>query len=252
MTKNGKGRNGNGGTLPNNRRRRRNRRRRDRIGSRRFGFALVLIIILVTIAILVAGVFAGASAALSNCNLASLKPVSIGQNSFVYAADGSLLGAIPAERNSWFRSASRPVPSSMPLTFSSSARTPTAISVAMPGAWLNTADQSAEPNALAAHGDGAKGIWVTEFGWDTAPADPKGVPLALHARWVSEALYRMWNAGVSLVTWIQLRDDPLTTSYTQSGLYLRAREVQRDRPKAALRAFRFPFVAFPDSSSRAT
>ena len=99
MTKNGKGRNGNGGTLPNNRRRRRNRRRRDRVGSRRFGLALVLIIILVTIAILVAGVFAGASAALSNCNLASLKPVSIGQNSFVYAADGSLLGAIPAERN---------------------------------------------------------------------------------------------------------------------------------------------------------
>ncbi|MGH3053146.1 MAG: transglycosylase domain-containing protein [Gaiellaceae bacterium] len=105
MTKNGKGRNGrnggngNGGALPNNRRRRRNRRRRDRIGSRRFGFALVLIIILVTIAILVAGVFAGASAALSNCNLASLKPVLIGQNSFVYAADGSLLGAIPAERN---------------------------------------------------------------------------------------------------------------------------------------------------------
>ena len=42
-------------------------------------------------------------------------------------------------------------------------------------------------------------FWVTEFGWDTAPADPKGVPLALHARWVSEALYRMWNAGVSLV-----------------------------------------------------
>ena len=105
MTKNGRGRNGrnggngNGGALPNNRRRRRNRRRRDRIGSRRFGFALVLIIILVTIAILVAGVFAGASAALSNCNLASLKPVLIGQNSFVYAADGSLLGAIPAERN---------------------------------------------------------------------------------------------------------------------------------------------------------
>jgi penicillin-binding protein 1A len=105
VTKDGRGRNGrnggngNGAPLPNNRRRRRTRRRRDRIGSRRFGLALVLIIILVTIAILVAGVFAGASAALSNCNLASLKPVSIGQNSFVYAADGSLLGAIPAERN---------------------------------------------------------------------------------------------------------------------------------------------------------
>jgi penicillin-binding protein 1A len=105
VTRNGRGRNGrnggngNGPAFPNNSRRRRNRRRRDRVGSRRFGLALVLLIILVTIAVLVAGVFAGASAALSNCNLASLKPVSIGQNSFVYAADGSLLGAIPAERN---------------------------------------------------------------------------------------------------------------------------------------------------------
>ena len=108
MTKNNRGRNGrngrnggngNGRQVPSGSRRRRNQRRRDRVGSRRFGLLLVLIVIPVTLAILVAGVFAGASAALSNCNLASLKPVSIGQNSFVYAADGSLLGAIPAERN---------------------------------------------------------------------------------------------------------------------------------------------------------
>jgi penicillin-binding protein 1A len=96
--RNGNGRNGNG-VVPNGRRRKRQRRRRERIGSRRFGLALVLAIFLTVLAIMVAGVFAGASAALSNCNLASLKPVSIGQNSFVYAADGSLLGAIPAERN---------------------------------------------------------------------------------------------------------------------------------------------------------
>ena len=35
----------------------------------------------------------------SNCDLSSLRPVSIGENSFVYAADNSLLGTIPAERN---------------------------------------------------------------------------------------------------------------------------------------------------------
>ena len=34
-----------------------------------------------------------------SCDLSSLHPVAIGQNSFVYAADGSLLGSIPAERN---------------------------------------------------------------------------------------------------------------------------------------------------------
>jgi len=35
----------------------------------------------------------------SSCNLDSLREVDIGQNTFVYAADGSLLGSIPAERN---------------------------------------------------------------------------------------------------------------------------------------------------------
>jgi penicillin-binding protein 1A len=35
----------------------------------------------------------------SSCNLSSLREVKIGQNSFVYAANGTLLGSIPAERN---------------------------------------------------------------------------------------------------------------------------------------------------------
>jgi penicillin-binding protein 1A len=35
----------------------------------------------------------------SSCDLSALREVRIGQNTFVYAADGSLLGAIPAERN---------------------------------------------------------------------------------------------------------------------------------------------------------
>ena len=42
----------------------------------------------------------GASAAFSeSCSLSSLKPVNIGANTFVYAADGSFLGSIPADRN---------------------------------------------------------------------------------------------------------------------------------------------------------
>ena len=43
----------------------------------------------------------------------------------------------------------------------------------------------------------ASEFWVTEFSWDTTPPDPKGVPMELHARWVAEALYRMWRTGVS-------------------------------------------------------
>src|SRR3954469_1433061 len=42
---------------------------------------------------------------------------------------------------------------------------------------------------------GAPGFWVTEFGWDTKPPDPGGVPLTRHARWVAEAMYRMWLSG---------------------------------------------------------
>jgi penicillin-binding protein 1A len=51
--------------------------------------------------LLVAGIGAGASAYVfgTSCDLDALQPVSIGQNTFVYASDGSLLGAIPAERN---------------------------------------------------------------------------------------------------------------------------------------------------------
>ena len=35
----------------------------------------------------------------SSCDLDSLKSVDIGANTFVYAADGTLLGSIPAEKN---------------------------------------------------------------------------------------------------------------------------------------------------------
>lgn len=94
-------------------------------------------------------------------------------------------------------------------------------------------------------------FWVTEFGWDSAPSDPKGVPLALHARWVSEALYRMWEAGVSLVTWYRLRDGP-PEGPVQSGLWFRcANGIACDSPKSnSLQAFRFPFVAFRSGKGR--
>jgi len=52
--------------------------------------------------VLAAAGIAGATAVLTfapRCDLGALRPVKIGENTFVYAADGSLLGAIPAERN---------------------------------------------------------------------------------------------------------------------------------------------------------
>lgn len=87
-------------------------------------------------------------------------------------------------------------------------------------------------------------FWVTEFSWDTKPDDPAAVPEKVHARWVAEALYRMWKARVSLVTWFLIRDTPLALSPYQSGLWFDGGfSLARDRPKLSLRAFRFPFVA---------
>ncbi len=55
------------------------------------GFGIPLVLVLTGM-----GAFAAFK---SSCSLSSLQPVTIGQNSFVYAADGSLLGSIPAEHN---------------------------------------------------------------------------------------------------------------------------------------------------------
>ncbi len=102
--------------------------------------------------------------------------------------------------------------------------------------------------AAARHGriqsNGPVQYWVSEWAWDSNPPDPRGVPEALHARWVSEGLYRMWSAGVSLASWFFLRDGGGQDAKFQSGLYLRcAGGIECDRPKLALQAFRFPFVA---------
>ncbi len=73
------------------------RRRRPR--GRRRGRLLALFAVL---AVLVAAGIAGATAVLTlapRCDLSALRPTKIGQNTFVYAADGSRLGSIPAERN---------------------------------------------------------------------------------------------------------------------------------------------------------
>jgi hypothetical protein len=88
-------------------------------------------------------------------------------------------------------------------------------------------------------------FWITEFSWDTSPPDPHGVPLRLHARWTAEALFRAWRSGVSLFTWLTIRDNPFPQDAIQAGLYFRGATFARDRPKPALTAFRFPFVAFP-------
>ena len=100
--------------------------------------------------------------------------------------------------------------------------------------------------------NGKPRLWVTEFSWDSKPPDPKAVPIALETRWVSQMLYEMRNSGVSLVTWFILRDEPTATSYFQSGLYSYGSDISNDKAKPLLRAFRFPFVALPNTTSGKT
>jgi len=82
------------GTLYGHRRRRLARQRR----RRRAGAAVGVVLGVAVAVAVVIGFGAGAALSLT-CNLTSLRPADIGANSFVYAANGSILGAIPAERN---------------------------------------------------------------------------------------------------------------------------------------------------------
>ena len=74
-------------------RRERTRKHRKRFAHLAAGGALIVLLVLV-----VSG-FTGAAVWMSSCDLSDLRPVNNGENSFVYAADGSLLGSIPAEKN---------------------------------------------------------------------------------------------------------------------------------------------------------
>ena len=78
------------------RRRRRHRRRRVH-AKRRIAIGLGLVIILVVAAAAGGGLFVGNRYLAAGCSLKSLRPISLGPNSFLLAKDGSLLGVDPGE-----------------------------------------------------------------------------------------------------------------------------------------------------------
>ena len=84
--------------LPNGVRRRRQRSRGRRHGRKSALIVFFALLLVIPLVLVVSG-FGAFDAFRSSCTLSSLRPVSIGENSFVYAADGTLLGSIPAERN---------------------------------------------------------------------------------------------------------------------------------------------------------
>jgi penicillin-binding protein 1A len=77
-------------------RRQRTARRRRASRRKRIGFLVALAALVVAIGLVSVG-FGGAIAFTEGCSLSSLHPYGLGQNTFVYAADGSFLGSIPAE-----------------------------------------------------------------------------------------------------------------------------------------------------------
>jgi penicillin-binding protein 1A len=79
------------------RRRRKRRSRARKQHSRRT--VLLAALVGIPVLIVVAGTVGATAVFGSRCDLNALRPVAVGQNSFVYAANGSELGVIPAERN---------------------------------------------------------------------------------------------------------------------------------------------------------
>jgi penicillin-binding protein 1A len=78
---------------------RRRAKRRERRRRRRRRTLVILIVVAAAALAALAASFGGAAAMLDRCNLSSLQPVSIGQNSFVYDSKGRQIGSIPAEKN---------------------------------------------------------------------------------------------------------------------------------------------------------
>jgi len=75
---------------------RRKRRKERRSRTRR---RILIVALIVAPFILAAATLGGEAAFSSSCDLSALRPVAVGQNSIVYASDGSELGIIPADRN---------------------------------------------------------------------------------------------------------------------------------------------------------
>jgi penicillin-binding protein 1A len=74
-------------------------RRNRRSPRRRLVFAGVLVAVVLTGAALAGAAFTGRALVFGACSLHDLRPVALGENSFLYAEDGSLLGVIPTRAN---------------------------------------------------------------------------------------------------------------------------------------------------------
>jgi hypothetical protein len=85
-------------------------------------------------------------------------------------------------------------------------------------------------------------LWVTELFWSTHPGNPFSVRLRTQAKWIEQAFYKLWAAGVSVVMNFEIRDEKFDphhpTSTIQSGTFF-----YDGRKKPSFRSFRFPLIS---------
>ena len=75
------------------------RARRRRAPRRRILLTVFLVAAGVLVATLAGAALTGRALVFGSCDLNALRPITLGENSFLYASDGSLLGVIPSTRN---------------------------------------------------------------------------------------------------------------------------------------------------------
>jgi hypothetical protein len=84
-----------------------------------------------------------------------------------------------------------------------------------------------------------KQLWVTEFGYDSKPPNPYGLPLKTQARWLEQSFYVFWSEGVNTVLWYLVRDQAGHNFNLDffSGVYF-----YNGKKKPSFEAYRFPLV----------
>lgn len=108
-----------------------------------------------------------------------------------------------------------------------------------------TLDRAAALKTLGVRG--RRPLWITELDWMSDPPGYMnlGKPVGLQAQYLSEAAYRLWRWGASVMIWYELRDQKQVENAGAwpGGLYFAGDAIADDRAKPALRAFQLPFYA---------
>lgn len=117
---------------------------------------------------------------------------------------------------------------------------------ALPGAYLPRLSRLASRAARAGRIPGGRGIYITEFGYQTKPPDRLGVSLNAQAQYINESDRLFWGASsVKTVAQYELVDVPAADQFN-SGLRFAGGAKTR---KPAYDAYRLPIVVTKRSSS---